>query len=161
MAGVRIQAEKAQAELDPCFAAGTLVHTSNGLVPIEQIKVGDLVLSQPEDGGELSYKPVTRTFEHDFKEVMLLDVGLLQGPRSLHATNQYYCRDTKEEVGRGKGVPSSREYIIATPNRPFFAKRHGGGATPPPTRILRRSGRSSSSSTTAAKSKRSRIRQLQ
>ena len=45
------KAKATKAELDPCFAAGTLVHTINGLVPIEQIKVGDLVLSKPEDGG--------------------------------------------------------------------------------------------------------------
>ena len=28
-----------------CFVAGTLVHTKDGLVQIEQIKVGDWVLS--------------------------------------------------------------------------------------------------------------------
>ena len=36
-----------------CFVAGTLVHTRSGPVPIEQIKVGDLVLSHPDQGGEL------------------------------------------------------------------------------------------------------------
>lgn len=29
-----------------CFAGGTLVHTKAGLVPIEKIQVGDLVLSK-------------------------------------------------------------------------------------------------------------------
>ena len=33
----------------PCFAAGTLVHTKEGLKPIEDICVGDWVLSYPED----------------------------------------------------------------------------------------------------------------
>lgn len=48
-----------------CFPKGTLVHTQNGLVPIEQIKVGDMVLSKHESGeGEQAYKPVTRVFEH-------------------------------------------------------------------------------------------------
>ena len=48
-----------------CFPKGTLVHTQNGLVPIEQIKVGDMVLSKHESGeGEQTYKPVTRVFEH-------------------------------------------------------------------------------------------------
>lgn len=32
-----------------CFIAGTLVHTKDGLKPIEQIKVGDWVLSRPEN----------------------------------------------------------------------------------------------------------------
>ena len=56
-----------------CFVAGTLVHTKEGLRPIEQIKVGDWVLSKPESGeGESSYKRVTRTFEYDDREVWFL-----------------------------------------------------------------------------------------
>jgi hypothetical protein len=43
------------------FVAGTLVHTDKGLVPIEQLKVGDMVLSKHESGeGEQAYKPVVR-----------------------------------------------------------------------------------------------------
>jgi len=34
----------------PCFTAGTMVHTSEGLVPIEKIGVGDWVLSKPDQG---------------------------------------------------------------------------------------------------------------
>lgn len=56
-----------------CFVAGTLVHTDNGLVPIEQINIGDMVLSKPENGeGELAYQPVTETFVYDDKEVWAL-----------------------------------------------------------------------------------------
>jgi hypothetical protein len=44
-----------------CFAAGTPVTTVRGSVPIEQIRVGDLVLSQDVETGELAYKPVLRT----------------------------------------------------------------------------------------------------
>lgn len=43
------------------FVAGTLVHTDKGLVPIQDIKVGDMVLSKDESGeGELVYKPVIK-----------------------------------------------------------------------------------------------------
>ncbi|RYY79064.1 MAG: hypothetical protein EOO69_07935 [Moraxellaceae bacterium] len=46
------------------FVAGTLVHTDKGLVPIEQLKVGDRVLSMPEEGiGEKAYKRVLKTFK--------------------------------------------------------------------------------------------------
>jgi hypothetical protein len=45
-----------------CFIAGTLVHTREGLRPIEEIKVGDYVLSKPEDGcGKPEYKKVLKT----------------------------------------------------------------------------------------------------
>ncbi|TDM06778.1 MAG: hypothetical protein C4K60_11380 [Ideonella sp. MAG2] len=51
-----------------CFAAGTLVHTKQGLMPIEQIKVGDWVLSKHESGsGEQAYKRVTRTIKSNKK----------------------------------------------------------------------------------------------
>ncbi|MFV0680348.1 polymorphic toxin-type HINT domain-containing protein [Ottowia sp.] len=56
-----------------CFVAGTLVHTKEGLKPIEQIKVGDWVLSRPENpeqGTETGYKRVTKTFRFEDKEVV-------------------------------------------------------------------------------------------
>ena len=43
-----------------CFIGGTLVYIREDLRPIEDIKVGDYVLSRPEDGsGETRYKRVT------------------------------------------------------------------------------------------------------
>ena len=53
-----------------CFAARTLVHTKEGLVPIEQIKVGDWVLSKPENGGEQAYKRVVRKIQRESETVM-------------------------------------------------------------------------------------------
>lgn len=44
-----------------CFAAGTPVWTERGAIPIEQIAVGDRVLSQDVDTGELAYQPVLGT----------------------------------------------------------------------------------------------------
>jgi hypothetical protein len=65
--------------MEACFVAGTLVHTREGLKPIEEIKVGDYVLSKPESGeGELCYQPVTQTFEHDDKEVFYLALSALR-----------------------------------------------------------------------------------
>lgn len=44
-----------------CFMAGTLVTTKEGLEPIEEVKIGEYVLSRNEESGETSYKKVTDT----------------------------------------------------------------------------------------------------
>ena len=41
-----------------CFAKGTLVWTKTGQLPIETVELGDFVLSQNVNTGELKYKPV-------------------------------------------------------------------------------------------------------
>ena len=58
------------------FVAGTLVHTDNGLVPIEQIKVGDIVFSRHESGsGELAYKRVTQTFLTENQLIWAMEIS--------------------------------------------------------------------------------------
>ena len=44
-----------------CLVAGTPVWTASGLQSVEKIKVGDIVLSQDSETGELALKPVLRT----------------------------------------------------------------------------------------------------
>lgn len=44
-----------------CFLAGTRIWTQHGRIPIEQIKIGDRVLSQDPDTGELAFKLVLNT----------------------------------------------------------------------------------------------------
>lgn len=54
-----------------CFVAGTLVHTARGLVPIQEVKVGDKVLSKPENGeGDPTFKPVVKTFKSEQKQAL-------------------------------------------------------------------------------------------
>lgn len=57
-----------------CFAAGTLVETVNGLVAIEDIKVGDLVWSRDEDTGEEGWKPVVELFVTPNQALLDLDL---------------------------------------------------------------------------------------
>ncbi|TGM03136.1 hypothetical protein EHQ76_10230 [Leptospira barantonii] len=45
-----------------CFVAGTLVHTQDGLKKIEEIQVGDMVLSKSDISGEMSHRRVINTF---------------------------------------------------------------------------------------------------
>ncbi len=64
---------KLEGKHNGCFVAGTLVTTDKGKVPIQDIKVGDMVLSKPEYGtGEPVYKPVLKTFVHEDKEIWLV-----------------------------------------------------------------------------------------
>ena len=104
-----IQAPKLKTQELVCFVAGTLVHTKEGLRPIEQIKVGDYVLSKPENGvGEPSYQQVTRTYEYEDREV-------------------YFAAWTVEdlEVPRMHPVDRSqweRGYVVVTGAHPFRVK---------------------------------------
>ena len=57
-----------------CFVAGTLVCTVDGEVPIEEIEVGDYVLAENPETGEIDYKPVLETYEHDTYDVVYLTI---------------------------------------------------------------------------------------
>ncbi|RHX91108.1 hypothetical protein DLM76_18240, partial [Leptospira yasudae] len=58
-----------------CFVAGTLVHTKTGLKKIEEIQVGDEVLTKDEETGEVFYKPVTETMNHDGDALYEISLG--------------------------------------------------------------------------------------
>ena len=91
---------------DACFVAGTLVHTRDGLVPIEQINVGDWVLSKPEVGeGELAYRRVTKTFVFHGQEVRILVIY------------------PKSEMMRP--TPESRRVFVATSAQSFWVNEVG------------------------------------
>lgn len=58
-----------------CFAAGTPVHTRQGLVPIERLQPGDLVLSQDPPTGALSYEPVLTLHRNPPSDTLAVTVG--------------------------------------------------------------------------------------
>ena len=91
------------------FASGTLVHTDKGLVPIQDIKVGDLILTKPvlskfESGrGDIEYQPVISTFT---------------SPKKERIFKVEYFNETVAKQGE-KG----RNYIFCTSNHPFWVTR--------------------------------------
>lgn len=102
-----------------CFAAGTLVHTDKGLVPIQDIKVGDMVLSKPEDGsGEVSYKPVLNTFVHENKELWMVH-SIKEG--SFTQINAKKSSDKIRIVDSASGYAD----FLATPNHPIWVVGRG------------------------------------
>jgi hypothetical protein len=58
-----------------CFAAGTPIWTNAGKRSIETVRVGDLVLSQNVETGELGYAPVMQTTLQPPKPLWTLTVG--------------------------------------------------------------------------------------
>ncbi|WP_066805851.1 polymorphic toxin-type HINT domain-containing protein, partial [Moraxella oblonga] len=99
-----------------CFPAGTRVMTDKGLVPIENIQVGDKVLSKPEDNtGEAEFKPVLKKFVHDNKELWMLTYVEIPSntDRNKLTTDKLKCLSK-----RGKFTT-----IKATPNHPFWVEK--------------------------------------
>ena len=58
-----------------CFVEGTLVVTSEGNKPIEEIQAGDFVYSTNPETGESEYKEVVQTFENETKELVHITVA--------------------------------------------------------------------------------------
>ena len=63
------------AQTADCLAAGTLVWTIKGPVEVQQIRVGDMVLAQHPESGELAYKPVLRTTIRPSGKLMKIEAG--------------------------------------------------------------------------------------
>ena len=95
-------------EVQSCFPKGTVVHTRNGLVPIEQIQVGDWVLSKPEDGsGQAAYKQVTKTFEHPPEPVVSVEYTFGDRPKAWTPLDEH------------------RPFILTTLNHPIWTMEDG------------------------------------
>lgn len=74
---------------EACFPAGTDVWTDKGLVPIEKLQVGDLVLSQDEASGTRIYKQVTQTFEHENQSFLRLSFYADDEMDSIYITSNH------------------------------------------------------------------------
>ncbi len=57
-----------------CFVAGTMIVASVGLVPIEEIKAGDMVYAHNPETGETELKEVVRTFKNEATELVHLTI---------------------------------------------------------------------------------------
>ena len=112
---------------DTGFVAGTLIHTDKGLVPIQDIKVGDLilsksVLSKPEDGsGDIEYKPVVKTFVHEDKEMWIVRLEKNNtSPYRLKPGDENF--DIQNYLLADKKIQSASRFsdFLATPNHPVW-----------------------------------------
>ena len=69
-----------------CFVAGTLVETKDGLRPIEELEVGDFVLSKNTDTGRTTYKTITDLIPAHERVIWEVSLNGLNGERELFET---------------------------------------------------------------------------
>lgn len=59
----------------PCFLAGTLIKTDNGLIPIEEVKIGANVLSYNIGSNKAEYKEVTEIYKNFAEKYIVLQTS--------------------------------------------------------------------------------------
>ncbi|WP_172253550.1 polymorphic toxin-type HINT domain-containing protein [Saccharibacillus deserti] len=102
-----------------CFTAGTQVKTDQGDKNIEEIQVGDRVLSQDDVTGEEGYKTVTATFDHVAEEIYTIHVGgqeiesTYNHPFWVEGKGWTYVKDLKvgDELEQADGTKLAIELI--------------------------------------------------
>jgi hypothetical protein len=94
------------------FAAGTPVHTKEGLKPIENIRENDWVLSQPEGTGKHTYKRVMRTICY-------------QGA-PLWTITYFPTAELEQAKAENRMMPVGiSRRLVVTPNHQFWVKGKG------------------------------------
>ena len=76
----------------PCFAAGTMVMTKDGAKPIEQIRIGDDVITHNR-----TWECVTQTMMHGTKDLYLLKAEGAE-PTRVTGNHPYYVRHMKKNI---------------------------------------------------------------
>lgn len=130
--------------LDPsCFPPGTLVSTMNGDTPIEEIRVGDRVLSQDSQSGELFYKPVHATTLRPSTQILEISLGgntirsTIGHPFWVVGHGWRLAKDLEpgdrlhtltgavEVTAVGTGAPSEAYNLIVADSHDYFAGESG------------------------------------
>ena len=100
------------------FVGGTLVHTEKGLALIEQLKIGDKVLSKAADGlGDLVYKRITRTTTND-ASIFMMYFNTYVNPQLNLADRVNLRRKLKKQ----QILP---EPLLMTADHPFWTQNRG------------------------------------
>ena len=101
-----------------CFISGTLVTTDKGLKPIEEIKIGEYVLSRNEESGETSYKNVTDILIRSTYNICTIE---LENGRIKSTTGHLFENLVGDLVQDGKLIMKQKSFYHVE-ELPKFAK---------------------------------------
>jgi hypothetical protein len=104
-----------------CLAAGTPVWTEQGLLAIEKIAVGDRVLSQDVETGELGFKPVLRTTIRPPKELWTVRFN----DESLVMTGGHHLWSSGGGWVKSRDLESQALLHTVTGNTPVWTAKKG------------------------------------
>ena len=95
----------------PCFVAGTLVLTRRGFVPIDEVQIGDEVLTT-----DRTYHPVECTMKHTAGKIVRMRAQGMWEEMKCTPNHPFYIRRRKSyyEKGVGKTRYLAPEYINAS-----------------------------------------------
>lgn len=110
-----------------CFLAGTLVLTEDGPRPIEEIQIGDRVLSRDQWSGKQDFKTVLRTFP-GYNTVVcgIRVVDLIPVKQTGRTERRHGPRHRAEEASEDADEPPPGwQEIRSTPDHPFYVESRG------------------------------------
>ncbi len=83
-----------------CFAAGTPVHTDHGDVPVQDIKVGDEVLSENSKTGKTEYQPVTALTHPHLDQLLEIRIEGEAEPLRPSTGHPFWARSAQSDAAR-------------------------------------------------------------
>ncbi|MFC3149441.1 polymorphic toxin-type HINT domain-containing protein [Litoribrevibacter euphylliae] len=105
-----------------CFVKGTEVHTSEGLKPIEDVEVGDLVVSKDDVTGDVKLKPVVQLFVNHNKPILNLILVDEQGVEEEFGVTQEHPFNIENKGWVNAGDLLVGEKVIGLKDRELFVK---------------------------------------
>ena len=84
-----------------CFVAGTLVETEDGLRPIEDVEIGDLVLARNPETGETALKSVTDLIRLNQRQIWEVSLSGNNGASEFFETTDDHPWWIVDEIGVG------------------------------------------------------------
>ena len=104
---------------DACFVAGTLVHTSEGLKPIESLVGGEMVLARDEASGALAYRRVVGTRVTPQQPILRLEAWGADGRREVLRTTAEHPFRVRDQGWKAAHLLRAGDVLSDCEDRPL------------------------------------------